>query len=103
MERSVVMDTAIRVKFGMLEEHIKRPGEYGYNKVVTQYFESEGDFFEAWGENLPGGLPRPAEEDSHHVIHKPFGTMYVDDDGIPVACVSVEECPVEEAMRGQRR
>lgn len=97
------MESAVKVKFAMLEEHNKRPGEYGYNKVVTQYFETEGDFFEAWGESLPSGLPRAAEEPGDYKIHKSFGTLYLDDDGVPAACVAIEECSVEEAQKASRR
>lgn len=81
----------VKVKFAMLEEHMKRPGEYGYNNVVTQAFESAGDFFEAWGDSLPSGLPTATEDPGDYKIHKMFGTLYVDDEGIPVACVSIEE------------
>ena len=97
------METAIRVKFAMLEEHQKRPGEYGYNNAVTQYFETESEFFEAWGESMPSGRPNAVEEPGEHKIHKSFGTLYIDDDGVPVACVAIEECPVEEAQKAVRR
>lgn len=97
------METAVKVKFAILEEHQKRPGEYGYNSIATRYFETEGEFFEAWGESLPSGLPNAVEEPGDYKIHKSFGTLYIDDDGVPVACVSLEECPVAEAQSAARR
>ncbi len=97
------METAVKVKFAMLLEHNKREGEFGYNEVVTRYFETPGDFFEAWGESMPSGTPTAVEGDLEYLVHKRFGTVYVDDEGKPVACVQVDECSVEEAMKAARR
>jgi hypothetical protein len=100
----VTLDSAVKVKVGMLSEHNKRPGEYGYNETITRYFEYEGDFFEAWGESWPDGMPTPVDDEGDNlIVHKRFGTVYVNDDGVPVACVSVEECSVEEAMKNSVR
>jgi hypothetical protein len=97
------LDSAVKVKFAMLDEHNKRPGEFGYNEVITRYFEGKSDFFEAWGESWPTGTPTPVEGGDPLIIHKRFGTVYVNDEGVPVACVEIAECSVEEAMKAQRR